>query len=182
MPSAPMPLILDNPMAGAAMQVDLGDVDDLFGDAVPMALQARAPSSRFHERLDELRGRGSCRGIAWSKAGTIASIAPDGQSLELRYIRAHPKDASWGLSRSTPYAPWQSLPGGPIVHLSWAPTQSSELAVVDAVGRVLILTFNTNLNRPATYRRWDGDPIDDLHAVVGTYWLNTMPSHRGHVR
>ncbi|RYP80118.1 hypothetical protein DL769_002604 [Monosporascus sp. CRB-8-3] len=33
-----MPLILDNPMGGGAMQVDLDDVDDLFGDGVPLNL------------------------------------------------------------------------------------------------------------------------------------------------
>ncbi|KAK8089694.1 mediator of RNA polymerase II transcription subunit 16 [Apiospora hydei] len=174
-----MPLILDNPMEGAAMQVDLGDVDDLFGDSVPLNLQARPPTKRLLLRLDELRNRGSCQGLAWSKSGTIASIAPDGQALDLRYIRAHPKDATWGLSEPTRCAVSPNISGGPIVHISWAPTQSSELAVIDAAGRVLILNFNTNLNKMYPSRKWDGDPVDDLHAVVGTYWMNPMPSHRG---
>ncbi|RYO79913.1 hypothetical protein DL766_003840 [Monosporascus sp. MC13-8B] len=134
-----MPLILDNPMGGGAMQVDLDDVDDLFGDGVPLNLH-------------------------------------DGQSLELRYLRADPKDGTWGLSEPTPLAPWPNLAGGPLVHLSWGPAvTSSELAVIDAVGRVLIFNFGLNLNRPTLTRRWDTDPIDDLHAVVGTYWLNLVP-------
>ncbi|RYP18890.1 hypothetical protein DL765_003678 [Monosporascus sp. GIB2] len=171
-----MPLILDNPMGGGAMQVDLDDVDDLFGDGVPLSLHGRPPSKRLRQRVDELRIRGACRGIAWSKTGTIASIAPDGQSLELRYLRADPKDGTWGLSEPTPLAPWPSLAGGPLVHLSWGPAvTSSELAVIDAVGRVLIFNFGLNLNRPTLTRRWDTDPIDDLHAVVGTYWLNLVP-------
>lgn len=119
------------------------------------------------------------RGLAWSKSGTIASIAPDGQSLDLRYIRAHPKDATWGLSEPTRCEVSPNLYGGPIVHISWAPTQSSELAVIDAAGRVLILNFNTNLNKMHPIRKWDADPVDDLHAVVGTYWMNPTPSHRG---
>lgn len=65
------------------------------------------------------------------------------------------------------------------MHISWAPTQSSELAVIDAAGRVLLLSFNTNLNKMLPIRKWDADPVDDLHAVVGTYWMSPMPSHRG---
>ncbi|KAK7753742.1 Mediator of RNA polymerase II transcription subunit 16 [Diatrype stigma] len=165
-------------MDGDAMQVDLDDVDDLFGDGVQLGLHTRPPSKRLQQRLDELRSRGACRGIAWSKTGTIASIVPGGQSLELRYIRADPKDGTWGLSEPTPFVPWPNLAGGPIVHLSWSPmNSSSELAVVDAVGRVLIFSVGANLNRPTLIRRWDSDPVDDLHAVVGTYWLNVKPSN-----
>lgn len=61
MASEKMPLILDNPMEGAEMQVDLGDVDDLFGDSVPLNLQTRPPTKRLLLRLDELRSRGSCQ-------------------------------------------------------------------------------------------------------------------------
>jgi mediator of RNA polymerase II transcription subunit 16 len=55
-----MPLILDNPMGGGAMQVDL-DVDDLFGDGAPLGLPSRPPGKRLHQRLDELRSRGCCQ-------------------------------------------------------------------------------------------------------------------------
>lgn len=68
------------------------------------------------------------------------------------------------------------LPGGPIVHLAWAPSLQPELAVVDAFGRVSILAVPMNLNK-ATYvsRSWDNDPQDDLHSVVGSYWLPLGP-------
>jgi mediator of RNA polymerase II transcription subunit 16, fungi type len=66
-----------------------------------------------------------------------------------------------------------------MVHLAWAPTSLPELAVIDAVGRVMILNFVTNVNAPAIARRWDNDSVDDLHAVVGSYWLNTTPMVRG---
>lgn len=174
-----MPLLLDSDMSGMdqpPMQVDLNGVDDLFGDTDPLSLPPRPPSRRLRRRLDELRGRGCCQGLAWSKGGTIASITPDGQSLELRYLRSNPKDAAWELSEPKSIAPWQNLPGGPIVHLSWGPA-SSELAVLDAVGRVLLLNFNSDLNRPLISRRWDGDAIDDLHTIVGTYWLNQLPAN-----
>jgi mediator of RNA polymerase II transcription subunit 16 len=51
-----MPLILDN-----AMQVDLGNVDDLFGDDVALSLPVRPLAKQLHQRLDELRNRGSCQ-------------------------------------------------------------------------------------------------------------------------
>ncbi|KAI0432615.1 RNA polymerase II mediator complex subunit Sin4 [Xylaria sp. FL1042] len=174
-----MPLLLDGAMSGmdqAPMQVDLNGVDDLFGDTDPLSLPSRPPSRRLRRRVDELRGRGCCQGLAWSKGGTIASIAQGGQSLELRYLRANPKDATWELSESKVVTPWQNLNGGPIVHLSWGPA-SSELAVIDAVGRVLLLNFNSDLNRPLISRRWDGDTVDDLQTIVGTYWLNPLPAN-----
>lgn len=114
--------------------------------------------------------------MAWSKGGTIASISPDGRSLELRYLRASPQDATWELSEPKVIAPWENLNGGPLVHLSWGPA-NSELAVIDAVGRVLLLSFNNELNRPHISRRWTGDAVDDLHTIVGTYWLNQLPSN-----
>lgn len=163
--------------AQADMQVDLG-VDDLFGDDA-MNLQTRPSSKRLLQRINELRTRGACQSLAWSKTGIIASVTPDGRSIELRYLRAHPKDASWGLSEPTTFVPEGSSLGGPIVHLAWAPTQTSDLAIIDAVGRVSIVSFSTNVNRPATQRKWDDDSTDDLNAVVGTFWLNLLPSHRG---
>ncbi|KAI0196128.1 RNA polymerase II mediator complex subunit Sin4 [Xylaria flabelliformis] len=179
MTDSSMPLLLDSAISGMdepPMQVDLNGVDDLFGDTDPLSLPSRPPSRRLRRRLDELRGRGCCQGIAWSKGGTIASITPDGQSLELRYLRANPKDASWELSEPKVISPWPNLNGGPIVHLSWGPA-SSELAVIDVVGRVLLLSFNSDLNRSVVSRRWDTDPIDDLHTIVGTYWLNQLPAN-----
>ncbi|KAI0141837.1 RNA polymerase II mediator complex subunit Sin4 [Xylariaceae sp. FL1272] len=177
-----IPLLLDDAMPGieqANMHVDLDDVDDLFGDAVPLTLPSQEPSGRLRFRLDEMRGRGCCQGLAWSKGGSIASIAPDGRSLELRHLRADPKDGQWGLSEPKSIQLWENnFAGGPIVHLSWGPApQSHELAVMDAVGRVCMLSFNTDINRPTILRRWDGDAVDDLHAVVGTYWLNPLVSN-----
>jgi len=121
----------------------------------------------------------SVRGIAWSKQGTIAAIGADGRSVDLYFLRVHPKDASWGLSEPTPFAQFGSnFQGGPIVHLAWAATGSPELAVVDSVGRISVLTFSMTLNRPYQLRAWDADPVDDLHAVVGSYWLPLIPLNK----
>ncbi|KAI1180670.1 RNA polymerase II mediator complex subunit Sin4 [Nemania sp. FL0916] len=174
-----MPLLLDEAISGMdqpAMQVDLNAVDDLFGDPDGLSLPSRPLSRRLRRRLDELRGRGCCQGLAWSKGGTIASITADGRFVELRYMRASMKDAAWELSEPTVISPWQNVNGGPIVHLSWAPS-SSELAVIDAVGRVFLLNLNSDVNRPLISRRWEGDAVDDLQTIVGTYWLNQYPAN-----
>ncbi|XDG09251.1 hypothetical protein ABKA04_008866 [Annulohypoxylon sp. FPYF3050] len=173
MTSGKMPLILENPMGGDAMQVDLEDVDDLFGDAAALALPSRPASKRLRQRLDDLRQRGCCQGISWSKGGTIVSISPNGQALQIRYIQADEKDATFSLSKPTVWSPWGSLPGGPLVHVIWGPV-NSELAIIDAAGRVLIANFSGNLNRPTISRAWDGDSVDDAQAIVGTYWLQNL--------
>lgn len=63
--------------------------------------------------------------------------------------------------------------GGPVQHLSWSPT-GTELAVIDAVGRVSILTTYAALNKPGVVRNCSIDNVDDLNGVVGCFWLNTQ--------
>ena len=111
------------------------------------------------------------RGIAWSRQGTIASISKDGQSINLRFLRSHPENGSWQLSQPTPWHFPAILPDCPIVHLAWAGQSSPELAIIDSVGRVSIMSFSITLNRPYPARKWDQDLVDDLQAVVGCYWL-----------
>lgn len=113
------------------------------------------------------------RSIACSKQGTIASISPDGTYINLQCPRTNPSDGTWELSEPTPSSIFSApLPGGPIVHLAWAPTNSPELAIIDAFGRVCLLTFPLTLNK-ATFiaRKWDSDAPDDLHSIVGCLWL-----------
>jgi hypothetical protein len=118
------------------------------------------------------------RTIAWSKWGCIASITPGGASLELRNLRCSARDGSWGLREPTLTPPLGNMEGGPLKHLSWSPT-GSELAVIDAAGRVTILTIFSSLNKPTLARHPQTDPTDDLHAVVGCYWLNLAPYPQG---
>ncbi|KAM0564218.1 hypothetical protein ACHAPJ_000428 [Fusarium lateritium] len=168
-----MPLMLDNPMP-----VDLNDVDDLFGDGVGLDLPARAQSKQLQHRMDDIRIRGCCQAVAWSRTGTIAYITPDGQSVELRYLRRSPDNGSWDLSDPTICPFVKGIPAIPIVHLVWAGTSSPDLAVIDAVGRVTIFSFSISLNHPFVQRKWDADPTDDVHTIVGTYWLNVAPSNQ----
>ncbi|UQC86913.1 RNA polymerase II Mediator complex subunit Sin4 [Colletotrichum lupini] len=171
-----MPLMLENGMNGA-MQVDQLDVDDLFGDGVGgLSLHtARPPTKQLRQRIDELRTRGCCQ------SGAIASVSPDGKTLEARFLRSHPDNGDWGLSEPTKVDLISINPSSPIIHLAWASTASPELAVIDATGRVAILTYSITLNRPFATRKWDHDPSDDLHAIVGSYWLPLAPQSKQRV-
>lgn len=178
-------------MRGIDSAMALDEVD-LFGDPVMdnalASLPARpSPSKPLQQRLDELRASGCCQGIAWSRQGTIAAISRDAMSIDLRFIRCNPDDGDWDMSEPSPWSAVSQGPstsavssssnlslasaGAPFVHLAWAPTTTPDLAVIDALGRLTILTFSITLNRGYLARRWDADPVDDLHAIVGCYWL-----------
>jgi hypothetical protein len=111
------------------------------------------------------------RAVAWSRTGTIASISPDGQVLELRFLRCSPENGTWDLSEPTTCQLVKGTPSNPLVHLEWSSTSSPDLAVIDAVGRVAIIPFSQYLNQPFQSRKWDSDPIDDMHTIVGCHWL-----------
>ncbi|KAH6719322.1 mediator of RNA polymeras-like protein II transcription subunit 16 [Leptodontidium sp. MPI-SDFR-AT-0119] len=160
-----MPLMMDDEM----------NMDDLFGDGGGLSLPSRPPTKELHQRLDELRASGCCQSIAWSKWGSIASIASNGSALELRNLRCHPDDGMWALSEPTVTPNFSSsLDGGPLKHISWSPT-GTDLAVIDAAGRVTILSVFSSINKPSLSRPCQVDPADDLHGVVGSFWLNQAP-------
>lgn len=174
---------------GSAMALDEVDLfgDPVMDDALAGLPSRPLPSKSLLQRVDELRTRGCCQGIAWSRQGTIATIAKDAMSVELRFIRSHPDTTEWGLSEPSswsPPSPGASPPvpnppapislassSAPFVHLAWSPTMSPDLAVIDALGRLTILSFSIANNQPYPARRWETDAADDLHAIVGCYWL-----------
>ncbi|KAM3562348.1 hypothetical protein MY1884_001847 [Beauveria asiatica] len=165
-----MPMMLDT-----AMSVGLGGVDDLFGDEVPLSLPPKTQGRHLHQRLDDLRNRGCCQTIAWSRAGTIASITPDGLSLELRMLRAHPANGSWEMSEPTTTDLVKGTVTNPLAHLEWSTTTAPDLAVFDSTGRVMIMNFPVSLNAPFANRNWDADTVDDMNAIVGCHWLPVPP-------
>ena len=185
-----MPLMMDDDMEV--------DIDDLFGDGAGGLLPpSRPPPKELFQRVDELRGSGCCqyvptpptrrlrkdmltiekRSIAWSRWGSIASITSNGLGLEFRNLRIHPKDGSWDLSDPTiipQIAP--TVDGGQLKHLCWSPN-GADLAAIDSAGRIAILNLAQSLNKPTFTRNSNVDPIEDLRAVVGAYWLNLSPSN-----
>ncbi|KAM0462954.1 hypothetical protein ACHAPV_003077 [Trichoderma viride] len=170
-----MPLMLDN-----TVPVDLNDVDDLFGDGVGVGLSLpdRSHNKPLSLKVDDLRSRGCCQTLAWSKSGTIATISADGQYLQHRFLRCNPLDGTWDLSQPTTCELLRGTPGIPLVHLEWGSANIPELAVIDAVGRVIIVSFSISLNHPFVTRKYDTDPIDDANAVVGAHWLAVAPSNQ----
>lgn len=146
------------------------DIDELFGDGAALNMTPGALAEELHQRIDELRTGSCCQQIAWSKSGSIASVASDGYTLEIRHLRSHPEDGTWGLSRSNVSNFNSSQDGGPIRHLVWSPT-GSELAVIDSVGRVTILAMFASLNKLNIVKSCHIDSVDDLQTVVGSYWL-----------
>ncbi|KAL7786186.1 mediator complex, subunit Med16 [Trichoderma ceciliae] len=168
-----MPLMLDN-----SVPVDLNNVDDLFGDGVGLSLPDRSHNKPLSLKVDDLRSRGCCQTLAWSKSGTIATISPDGQHLQHRFLRCHPLNGIWDLSKPTTCELVKGSPGIPLVHLEWGSTNIPELAIIDAVGRVVIVSFSISLNHPFITRKYDTDTIDDANAVVGTHWLAVAPPNQ----
>ncbi|KAK2596175.1 Mediator of RNA polymerase II transcription subunit 16 [Conoideocrella luteorostrata] len=168
-----MPLILDN-----AIPMDLNNVDELFGDDVALQLPVRSQGKQLQLRLDELRNRGCCQTVVWSKSGTVASLSSDGQDLELRFLRCHPDNGIWDLSEPTTCDLVKGSPAIPLVHLEWGTTNSPELAVMDAAGRVAIVSFAISLNHPFITRKWEADAVDEFHAIAGCYWLPVAPSNQ----
>lgn len=119
------------------------------------------------------------RSVAWSKWGSIATIASNGTDLELRNLRCHPGNGTWALSDPTITSSTIPAPeGGPLRHLSWSPT-GSELAIIDSVGRITIMGLFSTLNKSSLQRPSQLDPVDDLHRVVGSFWLNIAPYGSG---
>ncbi|KAL6904390.1 mediator complex, subunit Med16 [Trichoderma evansii] len=168
-----MPLMLDN-----TVPVDLNDVDDLFGDGVGLSLPDRSHNKPLSLKVDDLRNRGCCQTLAWSKSGTIATISADGQYLQHRFLRCNPLDGTWDLSQPTTCELLKGTPGIPLVHLEWGSTNIPELAIIDAVGRVVIVSFSISLNHPFITRKYDTDTIDDANAVVGAHWLAVAPQNQ----
>src|SRR5689334_3453143 len=105
-------LAVDADMSGMDATMGLDEVD-LFGDPV---ITRPPPSKHLQQRLDEMRSRGCCQAIAWSRQGTIASVSKDGSSIDLRFLSCHPDNGSWDLSAPTT-CPIPSLGGIPISHL-----------------------------------------------------------------
>ncbi|RKF72818.1 Mediator of RNA polymerase II transcription subunit 16 [Golovinomyces cichoracearum] len=159
-----MPLMMEGGM----------DIDDLFGDVSGLSLSTRPSIREISQRVDELRTGGCCQQIAWSKCGSIASISPNGYTLEIRFLRCHHETGTWTLSEPSIPSFTSTQDGGPLRHLSWSPT-GCDLAVIDSAGRVTIFSIFSSLNKFNVSRSCHIDSADDLQTVVGSYWLPLAP-------
>lgn len=113
------------------------------------------------------------RKIAWSRLGCIAYVSHDGLQVVVRHLICSPADGKWSLSEEYPqHHIVQHHIGQRLLHLCWNEI-GSDLAVLDASGRVSILTINAALNNLAVSRQAIADPSDDGAQVVGMMWLNS---------
>ncbi|KAL5594513.1 hypothetical protein BROUX41_001439 [Berkeleyomyces rouxiae] len=176
------PSIIDqanfNMANGAIGAPIVGQVSGSVEGSVPELELPRPPlPSELRMRLDQLKIRGCCQMIAWSRFGTVASISPDGKAVELRFLRIDCDTGEWGLSEPTTSELVHGIDNIPLIHLAWAATKNPELAVFDVLGRVTILSF-VSLNNAGYSRKWVSDSLDDLNSVVGCHWLTPIPPAR----
>ncbi|GAM41433.1 hypothetical protein TCE0_042r14550 [Talaromyces pinophilus] len=160
-----MPLIMEEGL----------DVDDLFGDpnGLDLGLPTAQPTKGLAQRLDEMRLLGCCRKIAWSRLGCIAYISQDGLQVIVRHLVCNPTDGKWGLTEEYSQNQIAQLHlGQQLLHLCWNET-GSDLAVLDASGRISILSIPAALNSLGVSRQTVVDPPDDGSQVVGMMWMNS---------
>ncbi|KAE8549529.1 hypothetical protein EYB25_008051 [Talaromyces marneffei] len=151
------------------------DVDDLFGDpnSLDLGLPTAQPTKGLAQRLDEMRLLGCCRKIAWSRLGCIAYISQDGLQVIVRHLACSPTDGKWALTEEYPQNQIAQLHlGQQLLHLCWNET-GSDLAVLDASGRISILSIPAALNNLGISRQTVVDPPDDGAQVVGMMWMNS---------
>jgi len=92
--------------------------------------------------------------------------------VHIRLLRIDPATGIWGLSEPTTCEALVGSDASPIVHLAWGGTSIiSDLAVIDAAGRIAVVEFSSLLNYGSLVRRWDSEQGDDTHSIVGCLWL-----------
>ena len=112
------------------------------------------------------------RKLVWSKNGCIAYVTRDGCSVVVRNLMCDSSNGQWRLSKEYLVDNVATTHNEQhIVHLSWS-HYGTDLAVVDAFGRISIYSMFMAINRLSLYRRCVSDPEDNLSAVVGVTWLH----------
>jgi len=114
--------------------------------------------------------------------GTIAYIAHDGCSVQMRTLRANPVDGIWGLSEPTTVPEIHASLFNPIVQLAWSDTDRPHLAVMDYHGCVDIFSFGQSLNSPVLRHDRRLDTMAHYGGVVACHWLQPAPLEGGNPR
>lgn len=113
------------------------------------------------------------RKLAWSNTGTIASVTPDGLSINLRHLQCHPEDGRWALSKEVSVEQVTSTHRNQqLTHVRWS-HPGNELAVLDQSGKVSIFNIAMAMNKVHLARPADADQEDDLGEIVGMQWLTS---------
>lgn len=120
------------------------------------------------------------RKIAWSRLGCIAYISQDGLQVIVRHLACNPSDGKWALTEEYPQNQIAQLHlGQQLLHLCWNET-GSDLAVLDASGRISILSIPAALNSLGISRQTVVDPPDDGAQIVGMMWMNSNRAVRAY--
>ncbi|KAH8731138.1 mediator complex, subunit Med16 [Phaeosphaeriaceae sp. PMI808] len=153
------------------------DVDDLFGDSEHVNLQniTTTPAVKgLAKKLDDLGASGCCQKIAWSKNGCVAHISPDGYTINLKVFSRDTDTGKWDLRKDVPLKVPQGREEFPFVHLSWSHL-GTDLAVMDAAGRVMVFSSAMALDRMQFIRAELAHPEAEVDGVVGMHWLGIIP-------
>lgn len=114
------------------------------------------------------------RKLSWSKNGCIARISADGYTIKLTPFARDAETGKWDLQKDVDLKVPQGRDEFPFVHLSWSHL-GNDLAVMDAVGRVMIFSCNMCLDRMTHIRTEVAQPEAEVDGVVGMHWLAIHP-------
>lgn len=112
------------------------------------------------------------RKLAWSRAGSVAHISPDGLKVTFRALVRDKKTGEWSLSDGGNH-PIRANRDARYVHVEWS-VSGSEVVLVDHCGRLSIHVMAYALNRFLPNTISQGTHHDDLSAVVGLHWLSVF--------
>lgn len=114
------------------------------------------------------------RRIGWSKYGPIAAITQDSRAVKAYCLIRESKTGRWQLSKAAPL----KIPEGhdlEFKHVSWS-FMGSDLAIVDARGRILIYNCALGHCHMDLRRDCSNDANDEMSSIVGMHWLPPYPA------
>ena len=76
-----------------------------------------------------------------------------------------------------PLWPEIESPNQPMVHVEWS-NMGNALAAADSSGRVSVYVQGYALNQMVLARSSQADPDDEMHALVGLFWLPVFPQQQ----
>jgi mediator of RNA polymerase II transcription subunit 16 len=94
--------------------------------------------------------------------------------VKLKVFSRDPTTGKWDLGKDTLLDVPDRPTYFPYVHLSWSHL-GNDLAVVDAVGHVMIFSSAMALDRMLFMRSDSPQPETEMDAVVGMQWLAISP-------